>query len=112
MYAMKSVLTKDCITKSTDIPILFERKNHHLGSIYCIDWSRSGRLIATGSNDKMVKVLVAPDLTDDAEAEFTELRLLGHKGIVRSVCFTHDETKVLSAGQVDTCIRVWDSATG
>jgi hypothetical protein len=96
---MKSVLVKECLYKSTDVPILFERKNHHLGSIYCMDWSRSGRLIATGSNDKMVKILVAPDLTEEGDSsEYTELRLLGHKGIVRSVCFTHDETKVLSAG--------------
>lgn len=55
-------------------------------------------MIATGSNDKMVKILVAPDLTDDTESEFTEHRLIGHKGIVRSLCFTHDETKLLSAG--------------
>lgn len=95
---MMSALTKDCLHKSTNIPILFERQNHHLGSIYCIDWSRSGRLIATGSNDKQVKILVASDFTEEDENEFTELRLLGHKGIVRSVCFTHDETKLLSAG--------------
>ena len=95
---MKSVLTKQCLNQSTNVEILFERKNHHLGSIYCIDWSRTGRLIATGSNDKMVKILVAPDLTDDTESEFTEHRLIGHKGIVRSLCFTHDETKLLSAG--------------
>jgi len=41
---------------------LFEHENHHNGSLYCIDWSRSQRLIATGSNDRSIKILVCPDL--------------------------------------------------
>jgi WD40 repeat protein len=114
IYSMKSLLVQDpskTVPTSHEIPILYERRNHHLGSIYCIDWSRSGKLIATGSNDKMVKVMSVPDLSEASES-CDELRLLGHKGIVRSVSFTHDETKLLSAGQVDTCIRVWDVGTG
>ena len=93
LYQLKSIMA------SHQIPILYERKNHHLGSIYCIDWSRSGKLIATGSNDKLVKVMQVPDLSEFNESqEGEELRLIGHKGIVRSVSFTHDETKLLSAG--------------
>lgn len=34
------------------IKVVFEQVNHHEGSIYCVDWSRTERLIATGSNDK------------------------------------------------------------
>lgn len=48
----------------------------------------------------MVKVIQAPDLNDcdDSSSDGEELRLMGHKGIVRSISFTHDETKLLSAG--------------
>lgn len=63
----------------------------------------------------MVKILHAPDLSNeynDSNFDGEEMRLIGHKGIVRSISFTHDETKLLSAGQVDTCIRVWDISTG
>ncbi len=37
--------------------IRFKRNKHHKGSIYCVAWSPCGQLLATGSNDKCVKVL-------------------------------------------------------
>lgn len=44
-----------------DIPkqpvVRFKRNKHHKGSIYCVAWSPCGQLLATGSNDKYVKVL-------------------------------------------------------
>lgn len=47
---------------STEAPvkqpdICFRRIKHHKGSIYCVAWSPCGQLLATGSNDKYVKVL-------------------------------------------------------
>ena len=37
--------------------VRFRRNKHHKGSIYCVAWSQCGQLLATGSNDKFVKVL-------------------------------------------------------
>ena len=37
--------------------VLFKRMRHHKGSIYCVAWSHSGNLVATGSNDKLVKLV-------------------------------------------------------
>lgn len=37
--------------------VLFKRTKHHKGSIYCLGWSPAGDLIATGSNDKTVKLM-------------------------------------------------------
>lgn len=37
--------------------VRFRRNKHHKGSIYCVAWSHCGQLLATGSNDKFVKVL-------------------------------------------------------
>lgn len=37
--------------------VLFKRTKHHKGSIYCMAWSPAGDLIATGSNDKIVKLM-------------------------------------------------------
>lgn len=31
--------------------MIFDKPNHHDGSIYTIDWSLSGKFIATASND-------------------------------------------------------------
>nr|CAH7733047.1 unnamed protein product [Callosobruchus chinensis] len=37
--------------------VLFKRTKHHKGSIYCLAWSPAGDLMATGSNDKTVKLM-------------------------------------------------------
>lgn len=61
---MKSLLSPETYSSSHSMPILREKNNHHLGSIYCIDWSHSGNLIATGSNDKTIKIVNFHSLTD------------------------------------------------
>jgi WD40 repeat protein len=86
----------------SDTKLVFEQKNHHQGSIYCLDWSSSGRLIASGSNDKLVKLMVVPDLDESylvREQETLELQITGHKGTIRSVCFEPtSDLMLLSAG--------------
>ncbi|XP_037078833.1 WD repeat-containing protein 47-like [Pollicipes pollicipes] len=37
--------------------VLLKRTKHHKGSIYCMAWSPVGDLIATGSNDKTIKLM-------------------------------------------------------
>lgn len=85
-----------------DVKLVYEQKKHHLGSIYCLDWSISGRLIASGSNDKLVKLMVIPDLEESfshREQDTLELAIQGHQGTVRSVCFEPTSDFVLmSAG--------------
>ena len=92
---------------------------HHNGSIYCVDWSRTSRLVATGSNDKMIKILVTPNFEDvekDQAAwqqEAKEMELKGHKAIVRTVCFNPiDPTILLSGGLMENDVKVWDTETG
>ena len=42
-------------------------QEHHLGSVYCSTWSADGSLIASGSNDKRVRVVeFRPDNGPDA----------------------------------------------
>jgi WD40 repeat protein len=82
------------------LSILFENENHHNGSLYCIDWSRTSRLIASGSNDRTIKILVCPDLENQQNhQELLVLPLIGHSAIVRTVCFNPiDEFMLLSGG--------------
>lgn len=98
------------------IGMIFEQKNHHYGSIYCVDWSSSGKLLATGSNDKTIKLMNIPEL-DNSELikdyETLELQITGIKGIVRSLCFEPtNDLVLLSANQGDNLVRLWDTEKG
>ncbi|CAL8072675.1 unnamed protein product [Calicophoron daubneyi] len=77
--------------------IITRRSKYHRGSIYCVAWSPDGRLIATGSNDMTVHLLVMnPELGmpeaangDPAAAntagQYIELR--HHDGTIRDLTF-------------------------
>jgi WD40 repeat protein len=115
-YNFKSHAKTSKSTTLEDIKLVFEQKNHHMGSIYCLDWSVSGRLIASGSNDKIVKLMVIPDLEESymlKDQDTLELAITGHKGTVRTVSFEPTSDLILlSAGTVDNCIKVWDAEKG
>ena len=115
------------------IDVVFEMKNVHYGSVYCVDWSREGTFIASGSNDKTIRLVTCPDflgiqetnsetviysngryLTGETELpQIKERTLTGHSGTVRALAFHPvDEKILLSGGIVDTDVKVWNTETG
>ena len=104
-------------TQTEGIQIVHEETEHHNGSIYCVDWSQMSRLVATGSNDKLIKILQVPDFEhasiEDQEQiwkDVKELELVGHKAIVRTVCFKpFDPTTLLSGGYLEKDVKVWNT---
>ena len=66
------------MTKGTDIPkLLLRRQQHHLGSIYCVAFSSDGNWLASGSNDKVVRV-VSMSVTS---LQSNDVILAGHNGM-------------------------------
>ena len=108
------------INSSTKMPLIFEQKNHHLGSLYCLDWSVSGRLLASGSNDKTIKLMVVPELSESTNSkkneeddDILELPINGHNGTIRSICFDpSSDLTLLTSGDVDKNIKIWDTENG
>jgi len=100
------------------IGMIFEQKNHHHGSIFCIDWSSSGKLIATGSNDKTIKLLNIPQLEENnkhliEDQQTFELQITGNQGTVRSLCFEPtNDLVLLSANSGESTIKIWDTIKG
>ncbi|XP_022905676.1 WD repeat-containing protein 47 isoform X2 [Onthophagus taurus] len=94
--------------------VLFKRTKHHKGSIYCLAWSPIGDLMATGSNDKTVKLMRFNADTSNLEGEEVELTM--HDGTIRDVCFLEDTTNksslLISGGAGDCKIYVTDCTTG
>ncbi|XP_053623685.1 WD repeat-containing protein 47 isoform X2 [Plodia interpunctella] len=94
--------------------VLLKRTKHHKGSIYCLAWSPAGDLLATGSNDKTVKLMRFNSHACNLEGQEVELSM--HDGTVRDVCFIEDtsnKTSLLVSGGAGDCkIYVTDCATG
>ncbi|KAF6197883.1 hypothetical protein GE061_008857 [Apolygus lucorum] len=94
--------------------VLFKRTRHHKGSIYCMAWTPVGDLMATGSNDKTVKLMRFNPDTSNLEGQ--EIELTMHDGTVRDVCFLEDSSNksslLISGGAGDCKIYVTDCATG
>ena len=94
------------------LKLLFEKHNHHAGSIYCLDFSPSDKLIVTGSNDKTIKIFVVPDFNENMN-EVLELAILDQKGTIRSVLFPPtDNNFIFSGGSNDNNINMWDTESG
>lgn len=95
--------------------VLFKRTKHHKGSIYCLGWSPDGNLLATGSNDKTVKLLRFDDITSNELTGSQEVELSMHDGTVRDVCFIEEisnKTSLLVSGGAGDCkIYVTDCST-
>lgn len=93
--------------------VLFKRTKHHKGSIYCMAWSPQGDLVATGSNDKTVKLMRYNDVQKQLEGREVELTM--HDGTVRDLCFIEDSSNqsslLISGGAGDCKIYVTDCAT-
>ena len=122
IYSLSHVLSNfkkySGINTSTKMPLIFEQKNHHLGSLYCLDWSVSGRLLASGSNDKIIKLMVVPPLSEvegknNEDDDILELPINGHNGTIRSICFDpSSDLTLLTAGDIDKNIKMWDTENG
>ena len=94
--------------------MLYKRTKHHKGSIYCLAWSPVGDLMATGSNDKTVKLMRFNANTSALEEDETELTM--HDGTIRDLCFLEDSMNksslLISGGAGDCKIYVTDCMTG
>ena len=51
------------------IDVVFELRKAHLGSVYCIDWAKSEKQIASGSNDRSIKIFYCPDFLQIQESQ-------------------------------------------
>lgn len=97
----------------TPLSTVWNQKKYHRGSIYCIRWNKSGDVIATGSNDKMVQLQRFDGATCSAVG--TPLVIKPHAGTVRSLAFMDSGTGaelVVTGGGGDCSIGSFDSKTG
>ncbi|XP_022253242.1 WD repeat-containing protein 47-like [Limulus polyphemus] len=94
--------------------VLMKRMKHHKGSIYCVAWNGTGDLLATGSNDKTIKLMRFNQEICNVEGSAAELTM--HKGTIRDLCFMEDlsnrSSLLISGGATDNKIFITDCETG
>lgn len=83
---------------------VLQRFTAHNDAIYCVDISRDGRLVATGSYDRNI-------ILWDAESGELLRTLKGHNGAVYDLAFSPDG-KVLVSASADATVKVWNVASG
>src|SRR5262249_51825649 len=76
----------------------------HRGRVFSVAVSADGSLVASGSEDKTVKVW-------DVKAGKEKYTLKGHRESVTCVAFSPDG-KWLASGSDDLMVRLWDMETG
>ncbi|KAG8436562.1 hypothetical protein GDO86_007610 [Hymenochirus boettgeri] len=108
-------LTEASLANGTMQPtVRFKRNKHHKGSIYCVAWSPCGQLLATGSNDKYVKVL--PFNAETCNATGPDLEFSMHDGTIRDLAFMEGPESggaiLISAGAGDCNIYTTDCQRG
>ncbi|KAK6342234.1 hypothetical protein TWF730_001711 [Orbilia blumenaviensis] len=76
----------------------------HLGSVLCVEFSHDGKQLASGSNDKTIKLW-------DTATKANLVTLKGHSSWVRSLAFSRDNRQIAS-GSDDSSIKFWNITTG
>ncbi|XP_061100008.1 WD repeat-containing protein 47-like [Conger conger] len=112
--AYPDVLDTSGLAASKQPVVRFKRNKHHKGSIYCVAWSPCGQLLATGSNDKFVKVL--PFNAESCNATGPDLEFSMHDGTIRDLAFMEGPESggsiLISAGAGDCNIYTTDCQRG
>eukprot|EP00277_Geminigera_cryophila_P001048 CAMPEP_0179417156 /NCGR_PEP_ID=MMETSP0799-20121207/7209_1 /TAXON_ID=46947 /ORGANISM="Geminigera cryophila, Strain CCMP2564" /LENGTH=341 /DNA_ID=CAMNT_0021190131 /DNA_START=20 /DNA_END=1046 /DNA_ORIENTATION=+ len=92
------------------VRIIYEVDDFHGGSIYAVAWHSKGRLLATGSNDKMVQLTRVTQSEAGMVSHTAPLVLQGHTGTVRCVawCERVGAAHLVSGGAGDCLLRLWD----
>eukprot|EP00210_Caulerpa_lentillifera_P005620 g5373.t1 len=92
-------------TRTHNFPVATVFEAHGRSDLHCVDWSKNGHLIATGSADGVLKVWDRRKLTSPDACAFS---FSFHKKAIMRVEWDPFNEGIVASGGEDTVICVWD----
>lgn len=77
----------------------------HKHIVKCVDFSKDGNFLLTGSQEKLLRIFDLETLDKDPQT------FAGHTAFIKNAVFTKDGKQIISAAD-DKTVRVWDIASG
>lgn len=95
----------EAMSNETPLPtILLNRPRHHKGSVYCCGFNSAGTLLATGSNDKSIRLMKFNSISQNECRITGETELLLHDGTIRDLIFVGASSpEILVTGGAGNC---------
>ncbi|KAI1827705.1 hypothetical protein F4861DRAFT_330954 [Xylaria intraflava] len=92
------------LPRSTERWVLCFQQLPYSHRVFAVAFSRDGRILASGSEDKTIRLW-------DATTGRMQRVLKGHSGSVLNVVFSPD-SRTIASGSMDQTVRLWNVATG
>ncbi|WP_341761068.1 pentapeptide repeat-containing protein [Candidatus Tisiphia endosymbiont of Thecophora atra] len=91
-------------TNMTDIKLSIHPDLEHNAPVYCLSYSPDGKYLASGSNDKIVRIW-------DAKNGKLLQNLEGHTWYIKCIRYSPDG-KYLASGSTDNTVKIWNAKDG
>jgi hypothetical protein len=99
------------LANSPELEVISQSTKLHAGSVYSLAWSSDDRLIATGSNDQLIRITPVSKLNGNSSDKSIRLQL--QLGTPRSVIFSPSAPGNIIAGfSMDAVVREIDYTSG
>eukprot|EP01133_Synstelium_polycarpum_P007439 gene7439-8704_t len=117
IWSMLPVAVRE-VEEDEGFPRLLKSIDSHFSAVNCVKWSRDGKFLASGSDDKLVMIwamnasMAGSSFGEPSTENWVCVNTLrGHSADISEVAWSHD-SRLLASASFDKTIMIWDVAAG